>query len=198
MFKKLLVDVMLLQGAYAAADIDSTKVAMIYGPIIKNSVTMFKKDIEKVKNIPGDYVIIINSGGGSQVAGQDIIDIIESLKKTGIKFTCVVDHEASSMAFNIFTHCNLRYATSKSHFLVHKVEFNGIDQLGERNTAKFLREIADDLDKTDEPYRQANSKAMGMDVKTYDYFADNETIWTEKGLLKLKYLDGVGDLGLSR
>lgn len=70
----------------------------------------------------GDTIdMIISSPGGEVVAGSLLIDYMEQLKLGGTKFRCVVRDVAASMAFQIFLHCNERYATPHAYLLWHPV-----------------------------------------------------------------------------
>lgn len=166
-------------------DLTTLKVASIEKEIMPNLAEDFAKQVFDTLKLPGDRVIVINSNGGSVDEGEKILHTIQAERAGGTRIVCIVTHEAHSMAFNILTQCDVRLAVAKSIMLVHKIR--RISPC-EGCTAKLLRQWANDLDKSDEPYRQANRKAMGLSLEDYDLLADNETIWTAKTLLTRKYL----------
>lgn len=61
-------------------------------------------------------ILIINSGGGSVIDGLSLMDAINA---SAVPVIGVCVGHAYSMAFNIFTQCNLRVATKNASFLYH-------------------------------------------------------------------------------
>lgn len=173
----------------AKIDITTTKVARLYGTVDGESWGRFKTDMIRTQTVPGDRVILINSNGGDVEAGNKMIDMIKAEQKQGTRVVCYAFRGAHSMAFNFLTNCDVRLMAPGTMSLVHKIR-RGL--ITETATAKNLRQIADDLDKSDEPFRQANAKAMGMSIPEYDKVADEETYFTAETLLKMKYLHGIG------
>lgn len=70
---------------------------------------------KKVKNID----IIINSPGGSIVAGMFIVTAIERAKSRNVVVRCAVPRFAASMAFQILSHCSERYILPQAFVLWH-------------------------------------------------------------------------------
>lgn len=165
------------------------KVSHLTGTVDEKMVKNYYQETLRTLTIPGDRVIIIDSLGGRLDSGQIIIDMIEAEKAHGVHMVCVVEHEATSMAFNILTHCDVRLAHSYSRFLVHHAALGGWNDY-ERPTAKNLRKAANMLDRENQPYRDANCTAMHLTLKEYDDAADEEKTWTAQELAKIGYLDG--------
>ena len=63
--------------------------------------------------------IYLNSPGGSVVAGQKYINLINSLKRTK-KIMCISEF-AASMAFHILQHCDYRYVLKTSKMMQHQI-----------------------------------------------------------------------------
>lgn len=177
----------------AHIDIVTEKVTHVDGIITSSSATSYMLQTIATQNIPGARVVIIDSPGGVVSAGQSMINQMEEEKAKGVKQICVVSKEASSAAFNLLTHCDVRLAVPDAHMLVHKI-FLWEWPLRMKVSAKNLRDVADDLDLADEPYRQANSKAMMLTLKDYDKYADAETVWSTRVLLEMHYLAGIATL----
>jgi ATP-dependent protease ClpP protease subunit len=200
MIKKLLLMSLLLfpQLSYAEKvvapgyEFSTDKVAHITGEINQEMLYKFSTEMLTTALIPGDRLIIINSPGGEVDTGNTMLRIIETERSLGVRTVCVVLGGASSMAFNILTHCDVRVALPRSHFLVHKVAAGIMYPYDGRLTAKYLRKAAREMDKIDEPFRRANAAAMGLSLKQYDYYADNETMWTDTKLLIMGYLNYIG------
>lgn len=178
--------------ALPTATVHSTlKVAHVTGEINPFTDFSFELEMAATHAFKGPRVILIDSPGGQVDSGNAMIKTLEREKAEGTQVICVVTHQASSMAFNLLTHCDKRYASPKSFMMVHKIALGQAGDGSRRLTAKYLREMARDLDVMDEPFRRANAKAMHLSLKEYDFFADYETIWTAKKLLDIHYLDGI-------
>jgi ATP-dependent protease ClpP protease subunit len=94
---------------------------LIAGPI---QGAMYQPTIEAMEKLAAtgkDIDMIISSPGGEVIAGSLIIDYMEQLKFSGVRFRCVVRDVAASMAFQILLHCNERHATPHSYLLWHPV-----------------------------------------------------------------------------
>lgn len=179
-----------VQSKSAHVNIKTNKVSHIVTDVNEAAVETYFTETTKTLSLPGDRVIIIDSLGGSLRAGQIIIDMMDAEKARGTKLICVVNSEATSMAFNILTHCDVRLAHANSRFLVHKAAMAEWDA-EQRPTAKNLRTAANRLDRADQPYRLANSDAMRLSLEEYDEAADEERTWKTSELVKLGYIHGV-------
>lgn len=176
----------------AHIDIRTKKVAHVVGGVDASLAMTFDNELILTSFLQGPRVIIINSRGGYEDAGQKIIDSIEFEKTQGIQQICVVNTEAGSMAFNILSHCDIRLATEKSKLMFHKLAYDSVSEESfGRLTPNRLRSIAAKLEQDDEVYKHYNAKKLHMSLKTYDIHADNDTDWVPKTLLKNKYLDGI-------
>lgn len=171
--------------------VTTEKVAHVLGILDISAQQRFIAEMDDTAYLPGDRLIMINSPGGLSVIGDEMIAAIQAEQARGVRVVCVARHNASSMAFNLFTHCNVRLADAHASFTVHKLAFDRLDgRVDGRLTAKQLRKMADDMDKQDEKYRQANLKAMGLSEKDYDLLANNENVWSAHTLRDKGYLHG--------
>lgn len=164
----------------------SDRVVRIQGEITPETLEKFTKDLNETKDFAGDRVVLIDSIGGSVDSGAEMLKLLEKERKAGHRIVCVVERVAYSMAFNILSQCDLRLATPKALLLFHRVSMDLPPR--RRYTAPVLRRIVEELEKSDEPYRHANSKALGMRLTEYDQFADQEVYWRAESLRKRGYL----------
>ncbi len=165
--------------------ITTDKIVYIRGQFDRNMQVSFFEDIAKTRFMPGTMIIDINSVGGILEVGQKMIQLLEEVKSLGVRVVCFVSKEADSMAFNFLTHCSERTSIPNATFLVHKLRYYS----QERDlTAVKLREIALEIDADDEPFRQDNSKAMGLSLEKYDAYANKESNWSAKTLKNRGYL----------
>lgn len=179
-----------VRSVEAGIDLTTDKVAHLYDRVDETSAARYTEEIAATTNLPGPRITLINSPGGFQESGDPLIQLMEAEKKRGVKQVCVVMGGASSMAFNFLTHCDVRLAVREARFLVHKVYYSELPP-GMKFTAANLRYVAKELETVDEPYRQANAKAMHMSLPDYDRAADLETDWTTAQLRAMRYLDGI-------
>lgn len=170
-------------------DLKTDKVVHIAGVITVDSMIQFGAEMIQVAELPGPLVIVINSVGGRVDAGAGMLRMMYMAHTTGVKLVCVVPGVAASMAFNIMSFCDERYAVQDAQMVVHKVESRLDPTI--RSTAKNLRKWADQIDIVDEPWRQANTKAMHLTITQYDRYADVETIFTAAQLKRLGYLNAI-------
>lgn len=174
----------------AGIDLDTSKVSRLESEIDDTLAFKFLAEASLTMTIPGDRVIIINSLGGYLSSGNAIIKIMEAEKSVGVRQICVVEGDASSMAFNILTHCDVRLATASSRFLIHKAAIADLPP-GVRGTAKNLRGLANEIEREDKGYSKANCAAMHLTRKEYDENADEERTWYADKLYEIGYLQGL-------
>ena len=155
-------------------DLNTEKVSQIEDAIDMDTVAAFFNSVDMTQNLKGDRILLINSPGGIVDAGDIIIAKMNQERKVyGIKYICIAGEAAHSMAFNILTACDIRLASTNTKMVAHKIRimFPPFVVM----TAKMLRELADHMDKVDEPYRQSNAAAMHLSVEDYD--RDWETLF---------------------
>ena len=109
--------------------------------------------------------MVISSPGGEVIAGSLIIDRMEQLKLSGIKFRCVVRDVAASMAFQILLHCDERYATPHSFLLWHPVRIFMRDVV----TASIAQTLTTQLAEADE--------VALHDLRANLPMSDSELVW---------------------
>jgi ATP-dependent protease ClpP protease subunit len=168
----------------------TTQKVVHIGDVEKAGLERFRREYKEADKLPGDMIVLINSNGGYQEMGQEMINAIKFQQKKGVKVICIVEDHAASMAFNILTNCSVRAATRNARLMFHKLSLVSWPK-GKRLTARNLRIAADDLDKDDEPYRQANAKALSLTLEEYDAFADRDAEWKAPELLIIEYLHAV-------
>jgi ATP-dependent protease ClpP protease subunit len=172
----------------ASQVIRSERVLHLVHEIVPEILPVLRKEMAATADKPGDRVVVIHSPGGSVNVGEEIWKMLEREREAGHRIVCVVSQAAYSMAFNILTRCDLRLAVPDAVLMFHRISTIMPPNDDTRLTGPVLRRMAKDLEKTDEPYRQANAKALRMDLREYDLHADNDTIWRAPVLLERGYL----------
>ena len=174
----------------ANIDLTTDKVIRLVGMVGPETEIAFIAQKLATDMISGPRVILIDSPGGYVDACQRMIDVLESERAAGTQVICVVTQQASSMAFNLLTHCDVRLSVAKTSMVVHKIAIGGLPMFM-RGTSKNLRQIADDMDEMDEKYCVANAAAMHLNRLDYDKFADLESNWTPEELLVRGYMHDI-------
>jgi ATP-dependent Clp protease protease subunit len=129
------------------------------GNINEESSSEFISNIMQLKS--EEIYIYIYSPGGSIINGNDIIQILNSLKLNNKKIVCIADH-AYSMGFAIFQSCPVRYVLPHSVIMQHQanLEVKGpIEQ--SRTMFGFIERI---IDKADE----IQSKKLNLSVEEFN------------------------------
>ena len=93
-------------------------------------------NMDKTTNREKVVTFLINSYGGSILAGNSIIGNINKLKKLGYKVIGICEGMAYSMAYDILINCSYRIGYSLSTYLLHQTSLGQSGELKE-----FEREI---------------------------------------------------------
>jgi len=149
--------------------------------------------IEKLADGSGQPIyLVINSPGGSVIAGAQIISAMNLAKARGHKFICLVPMLAASMGFQIFVHCDQRYALENSLLLFHpmSVELNG-SQDSEHLLYYSLR-----LRAWEKPFIRDLMNTLKINADVFLYHYRNQTMWfaSEFGELSPKFVKIVEDV----
>lgn len=179
--KFILLVLFLLSGSAFAQSLDLKRTVVINSVIQKGNILTLTTDMEKMA--AADRVapinIVINSPGGDVVTGFAFINYMESLKQKGVTLNCYVPSMAASMAFQIYLHCDNRYALNKSFLLWHGVRVQiggGLFGGGQTMTAKSTQLLATDLKAVDAVIIAELKEALNLDLKTIMYHFDAETL----------------------
>ena len=122
--------------------------------------------------------LLINSPGGSVIAGMSFINRMQTVLALDIEINCYVLDMAASMAFQILTQCTNRYALPGSFLLWHGVRMGTSAPI----TTQMARMIAEDLQRMDDLVMQQLTTALHLEPSVISYHFDRETLWTGMGL----------------
>lgn len=170
--------------------VSTKKIIKIDGFINDATYKKFEEQYYSQLRHSGDILIILDSPGGEVGVGNKIIRLVEVIKYSN-KVFCVANKDASSMAFNILSHCDVRMATNKTRMVVHKAAHSPVCDDSVRYTPKYLRVIAKELEIDDIPFSKLNAKLMKLTEESYSFFADEETSWSVYTLVSSGYLKDI-------
>ena len=127
-FLTTLIAMTLLACTYPASastiKVDTNRLILVNEPIGKNVAKQIDKMKEMTAKSKKPIYLYLDSPGGSVTAGLFFIHNMEKAQAQGVKFVCVVDELAASMAFQFLAHCDERYAHKTSAMLWHPVRVN--------------------------------------------------------------------------
>lgn len=137
-------------------------------PIIRKLVEL---DLDYDPENPEPAFLVLNTPGGSVVAGLSLINVMEA---TSIPITCVIDTKAYSMGAIITLYCDKVYIHKFASLMYHEVQYtvSGTDSTIE-SRVKFLRnssiavheEVAKKLGLTTEEYYAKINKEWWLTAK---------------------------------
>jgi len=139
--------------------------------------------------------LLLNSPGGSVIAGLQFLNAMEVAQARGVDIRCIVPGMAMSMAFQILLQCDRRYALRYSLLLWHPLRTSTRElitpELAE-NLSKDLHRIENDL----YPLIVTVLSSYGMDERDIRYHYLQETTWTANslGLYAPGFIEIVNDI----
>lgn len=140
-------------------------------------------ELTVAKKVLPNLNVIINSGGGSVLAGFQYLALVKALRTRGTTVTCYVVGVAASMAFHVLTQCDKRIVLNDSLLLWHRARVT----LGDTPlTGVLAKQIAIDLDATDSKiFREVEAMLIGdMTHQEIGYHFEVETLHYGDNLCK--------------
>lgn len=128
----------------------------------------------------------IHSPGGSVTEGLAIYNAIEGL---GVDCVAYIDGIAASMASIIMLACDEVYASKLSRVMTHQARVGGAS-----GTAKQLKDIATQLETTNEQFAELYAQKTGKDKKWImeNWLPEGKDVWfTAKQALEAKLIDKI-------
>lgn len=113
-------------------------------------------------------ILIINSGGGSVMDGLALCDAINASR---VPVIAICIGYAYSMAFNIFTQCDLRLATKNASFLYHD------GWTCDSNVSSKVKDAAKFYDKVDERVNKLIANKTKLTADYLSSIARADTYW---------------------
>lgn len=169
-------------------EVNLDRAVAIEGPISGNNLADVSAALAKFSKASTEPIdIVIDSPGGSVVTGFLFVNNMEAVKAKGITLRCFVNGVAASMAFQVLTHCDERYALSRSFLLWHRVRiyiggFNSIAM-----TAPLAQSLATDLQAIDDVIMSEVKGALDEEMadEKIRYHFEQETLHIGANLHKM-------------
>jgi ATP-dependent protease ClpP protease subunit len=159
---------------------DTERVVYVNGPIGSNALEVSDR-LQELSVSRKPVTLVINSPGGSVFAGSFIVAALDLLKARKVPVACVVTTLAASMAFQLLPHCEKRVALAKSYLLFHPMRVNVPPNTA--LTADDARDIAADMDRSEDPMKREVQQMMCLDDKTFNAAYKREQLWTAEELV---------------
>lgn len=163
--------------------LNPSRTVVIDGPIGRGNILALGPTLLSFlddKSKPVD--LVISSPGGELRTGFFFLDILDHIREEGLTVRCYVPTMVASMAFQIFLHCDQRYALAHSYLLWHGVRVMGSGS--EPLTAKKADELAQDLHKANEGILEDLREGLGpfLSEEQIMFHFMHETMHTAQGL----------------
>lgn len=158
---------------------NNDRIVYVIGQITESSISLAHR-IERLSARSKEPIhVVINSPGGSVLAGYQIIQAMDIARNRNVEVVCAVGTMAASMAFQLLPHCDQRYALKKSLLLFHPARVFIQGAL----TADDAASIADDLNRIAKQGDYEVKEMMGVPSdEWYSFHNKNETMWTAESL----------------
>jgi ATP-dependent protease ClpP protease subunit len=195
LFKFLCTVLMALVGFAAQAEtfVASPQRTLYVTGVVDGSVLVLAAQITDMAAVSTDPIdMVINSPGGSVVAGMQLLSAMDVAKARGVKFRCVVPVMAASMGFQILANCDERYALKYAMLLWHPVKISSRDGF----SAEQLLYESDRIRAIERPLMRHLIAVLGITRKIFWYHYRHETLWiaSEFGDLSPGFLTIVDDI----
>jgi ATP-dependent protease ClpP protease subunit len=130
---------------------------------------------QATKDHTKEVVLEIDSPGGYNDAGFQLIDAMQKAQKAGVRIVCIANHAYSMAAIVFEGACTQRHLKKNGELIFHEAAFFMLLPGGSRLTKTALRELADDLQADDNRAAELIAPHMGMTPKAYlDWIAGED------------------------
>jgi ATP-dependent Clp protease protease subunit len=166
-------------GKSITVDPQSPATLEINGPIDFQMTLPLVDSIVAQAKSGHEITIIIKSPGGEVNAGMYLLSGIELAQARGTKFRCITTGLAASMAFQIFSKCDSRYALPNSFMLYHPVRITiggGVFSEAVHLTPALAKQLSDELARMDAFLVADLRKSMKVSDETFNRNYTNETL----------------------
>ena len=127
----------------------NNKRLLVYGVVNDTMAAKFSYFTDKIiandkihKSKDRDVRVMINSYGGSVMAGNSIIHSINKLKKQGFRVVGEVESCCYSMAYDVLVNCDYRVGSKTSTYLLHQTAYGISGELQEQmREAQFQKKL---------------------------------------------------------
>ncbi len=194
--KKLLLLMCALFIAGPANAFNLSKSTMVIeGPIGQGILSQANRLISfsTTKDAPKIIDIVINSPGGSVFAGWQFITAMQIVRARGFKIRCMVTSMAASMAFQIFSQCDERFAYKFSLLLWHPPA----SRLQGRPTPQRARAFSRSLRQVEKELVKQLRSRFKLKKSKFMYHYLKETLHTAQAVRELtpSFLNTTTDVG---
>lgn len=161
---------------------------VLRGVFTPQSVGQVMTKMKEIAATKKDIYLVLNSPGGSVIDGEELISLIQTLKKVqGIRTTCVVESMAYSMGALTALYCNQTFMQKHSSIMFHSASYSvqgSAPQIYQR--VMFLTNFFDELN-------QDIANQMGITKEQYVALLSPEYWKTATEAAELGIVDGVVD-----
>lgn len=175
-----LVYAMMFSGAAwgSALQVNTNRLVRIEGEVSSNAINAGRELQALVGKSKAPIYVLLNSAGGSVLAGLQFVDSMKAAQSQGVRVRCFVTNIAMSMAFYIYSECSERYSMRYSLLLFHPMRL--VLQGSYKPTE--LVDLARDGTLLETPLIYVMVRHLGMPREKFMRHYNAETIWTSEML----------------
>lgn len=165
------------------------RIMLLLTNINNSSIDPLVTQVKKLAKTPKEPAyLVVDSHGGSLSAGQKFIDVMVGAKKTrGLKITCVVTHNALSMAAILVSYCHKTIMTPNSIMMFHEAAY------GVEGPATRIRTYVAFTDKYLKGFERRLAKQLGITYEKYLEIRRDEFWLTADEAVELGFADALID-----
>lgn len=158
---------------YKVVEVDPFRTVYIRGEISGGTLDVLSKIVNLADGLGGDIHMVINSPGGSVVAGGHVLSAMQIAKSRGHRIVCYVPMLAASMGFQILIHCDKRYTLKNAALLWHPMTMYSNYGMSSEDLLYNHRRIR----AWEKPFVQDLINALKISRKEFFYHYYHETLW---------------------
>jgi len=155
--------------------IKPSETGYVKGVITSQSSKKIIRYLNERRDAKKNAFLVIDSNGGSVVAGLRILRAMDEVKSETTRVHCAVKGHAISMAFAILSNCDVKVADPHSVLMFHNVRLFLQFYVLRAVDAKRLFE---NLERFDTHLAALIAPVLGIDLKKYKKLADDEILYS--------------------
>ena len=162
-------------------EVNPERTLRIFGEVNSGIISKANTILDMSEKSKDPIYLVINSPGGSVIAGLQVISAMRIVRHRGVTIKCVVPMMAASMAFQIFAECDERYAFDNSLLLWHPIRVFMQGPL----TPKEAKDIARMMELYEKHMVDVLLDRLDISREVFDYHYYSETLHLGIGLKEI-------------
>lgn len=158
---------------FTSVEVDTSRLIYVRGDIGENSFSIANKIEQFSSSSTSPIHLLIASSGGSVTLGNQVLSAMNLAHSRGVKLVCYVPVLAASMAFQIFSQCDQRYALRNALLLWHPMK----SQISKAMNKEDMLYESQRLRAWEIPFVKDLIAALKIKPSVFFYHRRKETLW---------------------